>query len=286
MVQNDPGGVFYPEGLNKFPDNFTVEFDVVFLRAEEGMDSDFPFEFISWIDGEEMAGLVPGNGGGTFTLRSSDITAFNWVNGEYGDIDNSNETDIVSTSANTSVIKISVWVQKQRARLYVNEKKVFDLPKFFPAGMSLSRLRFNSNGQYEENIYYLANLRVASGKPDVRNKLLTEGKLVTYGIYFDSGSDKVKPESYGTLKEIAEILNSESALRIMIIGHTDSDGEEAKNLDLSKRRGASVKKSLVSDFNIADSRIETDGKGESESIAPNTTSEGKASNRRVEILKL
>jgi outer membrane protein OmpA-like peptidoglycan-associated protein len=127
---------------------------------------------------------------------------------------------------------------------------------------------------------------VAVGAPDMRNKLITEGKLVTYGIYFDSGSDKIKPESAGTMKEIATVLNENSAVKIKIIGHTDSDGDDAKNLDLSKRRSISVKNALSSEYGIEALRIETDGKGESQPIAANSTSEGKAQNRRVELIKL
>jgi len=69
------------------------------------------------------------------------------------------------------------------------------------------------------------------------------------------------------------------------VGHTDSDGDDAKNLDLSKRRAANVKNSLVKDFGINADLIQTDGKGETQEVAPNTTSEGKAKNRRVEFLK-
>jgi outer membrane protein OmpA-like peptidoglycan-associated protein len=75
-------------------------------------------------------------------------------------------------------------------------------------------------------------------------------------------------------------------IKIKIIGHTDSDGDDAKNLDLSKRRSISVKNTLSSEYGIETARIETDGIGESEPIAPNTTSEGKAKNRRVELIKL
>jgi OmpA-OmpF porin, OOP family len=281
-----PEGVYFPEALNTFPENFTLEFDLIYQRSDESNDSEFPLELISWIEGEDMGSLVPGNGGGAFTLKASEITAYNWLNQEYGEINSAQATEIVGNSANNAIIKISVWGQKQRVRLYVNEKKVYDIPRLLPAGFPISRLRFSTWGQIEQNTFYLSNLRMATGKPDVRSKLLTEGKLVTYGIYFDSGSDKVKPESYGTLKEIADILTSEAALRIKIVGHTDSDGDDSKNLDLSKRRASSVKNSLASDFAIDGSRIETDGKGESEPVSQNTTSEGKASNRRVEIIKL
>jgi len=120
----------------------------------------------------------------------------------------------------------------------------------------------------------------------MRSKLLTEGKLVSYGIYFDVNKDVVKPESTGTIRDIAKVLKENPTVSIKIIGHTDSDGNDAANLDLSKRRGASVKNALVSQFGIDGSRIQTDGKGETEPIAPNTTSENKAKNRRVEFIKL
>ena len=75
-------------------------------------------------------------------------------------------------------------------------------------------------------------------------------------------------------------------LKVKIIGHTDADGNDAANLDLSKRRAAAVKASLAKDFGIDESRMETDGKGESEPIDKNETPAGKANNRRVEFIKL
>jgi outer membrane protein OmpA-like peptidoglycan-associated protein len=73
---------------------------------------------------------------------------------------------------------------------------------------------------------------------------------------------------------------------VKIVGHTDSDGDDASNLDLSKRRAASVKNTLNSEFGIDGSRIETDGKGESQPVTDNNSQEGKANNRRVELIKL
>lgn len=133
--------------------------------------------------------------------------------------------------------------------------------------------------------YYLANLRVATGLPDTRNKLLTEGKWISHGILFDVNSDRVKAESYGSLKEIAGVLTENADLKVQIVGHTDSDGDDAANLDLSKRRAASVKNALASEFKINASRMETDGKGETQPIDRNDTPAGKAKNRRVEFLK-
>jgi outer membrane protein OmpA-like peptidoglycan-associated protein len=88
------------------------------------------------------------------------------------------------------------------------------------------------------------------------------------------------------MKEIATVLKENPTVKIKIIGHTDSDGDATKNLDLSKRRSISVKNALSTEYGIEAARIETDGKGATEPVAPNTTSEGKAKNRRVELIKL
>jgi OmpA-OmpF porin, OOP family len=159
------------------------------------------------------------------------------------------------------------------------------LPKAFETGKNYNFLGFRTDEYYvKENRYYISNIRLAVGAADTRNKLISEGKFVTTGILFDVNSEKIKPESYGTIKQIADVLNETPDLKVKIIGHTDSDGDDAKNLDLSKRRAAAVKSVFESEFGINGSRIETDGKGETQPAAPNTTTEGKANNRRVEFI--
>ena len=158
---------------------------------------------------------------------------------------------------------------------------MYDLPKAFPlSSVKMDRIRF------EYGAAMVSNIRIAVGAPDTRNKLITEGKLITYGIYFDVNKDVVKPESYGTLKDIATVLQENADVRVKIIGYTDSDGADAANLDLSKRRGASVKMELVNTFGIDASRLESDGMGEGQPVAGNDTPANKALNRRVEFIKL
>ncbi len=103
---------------------------------------------------------------------------------------------------------------------------------------------------------------------------------------FDVNSAAIKPESYGTLKEIAGVLQDNADVKVKIIGHTDSDGDDALNLALSKKRAEAVKSALTDEFKIDGSRIATDGKGETDPVADNKTPEGKAQNRRVEFVKL
>ena len=201
-----------------------------------------------------------------------------------------NEVNTIQFHSNggKTKLRVSVWRQKQRLRVYLNEEKVFDLPRAFPANKTYGTVLFEIWGDMnnDKDRYLVGNVKFSAGAPDTRNKLITEGKFVTRGILFDVNSDKIKPESYGVLKEIADVLKENAEVKVKIVGHTDSDGGDADNLALSKRRSESVKSSLIKDFGIESSRLETDGKGESQPVDRNTTAEGKGNNRRVEFIKL
>ncbi|HZH64694.1 MAG TPA: OmpA family protein [Flavisolibacter sp.] len=184
---------------------------------------------------------------------------------------------------------VAFQVQKTRLRMWVNNQKVFDIPRALDTTHTFNQLYFQigSSGYNEEAIgFYVTNLKVATGLPDTRHKLIDEGKFSTTGILFDVNAATIKPESNGVLKEIAGILTEHKNIKIKIVGHTDSDGTDAANLDLSKRRAEAVKAALVKDFNIDGAMMETDGKGESVPAGDNKTKEGKAQNRRVEFIKL
>ena len=105
-------------------------------------------------------------------------------------------------------------------------------------------------------------------------------------ILFDSGSDKIKTESFSYLDKIGKVLNEDKSINLKIIGHTDSDGDSKANLTLSQKRAVSVKNYLKNTFKINETSLETDGKGENEPVADNKTSEGKSQNRRVEFKKI
>mgnify|MGYP006155935857 CR=1 FL=1 len=144
----------------------------------------------------------------------------------------------------------------------------------------------NFSEQENKDEFMISNVRYAVGAPDTRNKLITEGKLITRGILFDVNSDVIQPSSYGVLKEIATALKENPSVNIKIIGHTDSDGADAANLTLSQKRAAAVKTALSSFYGIDANRMETDGKGESQPLNKNATPAEKAQNRRVEFIKL
>jgi outer membrane protein OmpA-like peptidoglycan-associated protein len=280
-------GASYAPLLKKpFPDNFTAEFDILMRQHEGKEDPFFEFGFFATEKNSvrsEARAMVKITGRGAWT-----------VNAKGGDDD---EQEIGSSSQiETSALfgktaHLSVWAQKTRLRMYVNETKVIDLPRAIPESFKYNQVRYSNNpglnlSNDDAGEIYISNIRIAVGAPDMRSKLITEGKLVTRGILFDVNSDKIKPASYGVLKEIGAVLKDNQTVRVKIIGHTDSDGDDKSNLDLSKRRSAAVKVSLSTSFGIDASRIETDGKGESQPDSPNTTPEGKANNRRVEFIRL
>lgn len=130
----------------------------------------------------------------------------------------------------------------------------------------------------------ITNVRFADGCRPPKD-MLAEGKLVTYGIHFDSGSDVVLPDSAPVLRQVAAYMDANKAVKLQITGHTDNQGSAPGNLDLSKRRAASVAKVLAEQFKIAADRFTTDGKGDTDKVADDATPAGRAMNRRVEFMK-
>ncbi|HEX8026890.1 MAG TPA: OmpA family protein [Vicinamibacterales bacterium] len=115
---------------------------------------------------------------------------------------------------------------------------------------------------------------------------LTERRSAdVYGIYFGFASAAIRPESERVLKEIADALLHNPAWKLRIEGHTDGLGSDVANLDLSKRRSAAVRDALVTRFKVAGDRLIAEGKGETVPKATNDTAEGRARNRRVELMR-
>ena len=275
----------WTDKLLNLPENYTVEFDVISVKNDDGEREGFGFRLMQSINEKTYdGGAVPGEAGFYYYVNYFGHPDYR----SYINIDGGQELGL-SGRANTDsynqkenqMYHIALWIQKARVRLYQDQNKLFDLPKAFNfQGIKMDRIRF------ENGTAMVTNIRIAVGAPDTRNKLISEGRLVTYGIYFDVNKDVVKPESYATLKEIAAALTENPGVRVKIIGHTDSDGADDANLSLSTRRAESVKNELSKTFGIDTSRIETEGAGETKPVAPNDTPVNKALNRRVEFVKL
>ena len=275
-------GYYIPEAKEDFTDNYTIEFDIVGINIAN-METMYGLDFflLSGDLNSPAGGSQPGTAGFTFRPDYENVFWRNWSEAREWQGDNG---EVSATLKSSEKYHIAIWVQKQRVRLYANENKVLDLARGLQANYKYNIFRIET--YTDESTPLIGNFRIAAGLPDMRNKLITEGKLISYGITFDVNSDKIKSESYATIKEIAQVLKDNPTVKIKVVGHTDSDGDDKSNLDLSKRRAESVKNSLVKDFSIDEARIETDGKGESESIAKNDSAVNKAKNRRVEFIKI
>ena len=289
----------YLSGITKpLDENFTIEFDMIyyFKPIKSGYAlPDVSFGFFS--TGKEN------NSDNKFLKNYQSINCISATINSYG----SGGARLISSKGGASTfssdrvtlndfsndfnkpLHYSMQVQKQRFRLWINEAKVFDIPRAVNTGDVMNQLFFHfdgSNYKDEEVGLFIKNLKVATGLPDTRHKLIDEGKFSTTGILFDINSAVVKQESYGVIKEIATALKENPTVKIKVIGHTSNDGDAAANLELSKQRAAAVKDLIVKEYGIDAASITTDGKGSTQPIGDNKTKEGKVQNRRVEFVKL
>lgn len=263
----------------KFPKNFILEFDVVpktgAARYAVGIAlyGEKAFEEMSdpW---ECQTGLVINVAKSSWETQG--------LKADNPKITGDSQLNLVEEEKVNHVI---IWVQNRRVRIYHKGAKVLDMPTNLYEDSNFTRLAFQLY-RGASCASYVSNIKITTASPDTRNKLLEEGKLISYGIYFDVNKDIVKPESNGALNDIAKILNEVPDVKVKIVGHTDADGQDAANLDLSKRRAAAVKAELVKTFGVNSDRLETDGMGESQPVAPNDKPLNKALNRRVEFIKL
>jgi len=120
---------------------------------------------------------------------------------------------------------------------------------------------------------------------EMSKSLAASGRIALYGLYFDTDKDLVRADSQQTLQEIAQLLKSQPQLRVHIVGHTDSQGTAEHNLDLSRRRAANVVRELTSKYAIGGNRLDSFGAAWYSPIASNDSEEGRAKNRRVELVK-
>lgn len=280
-------GVFYIPDVKNLPEDFTIEFDILTKGISQQTSSTARFNVILSGDDKFKNGSdhfakvsIPLGQYSAFSFRAD-----NYFNRGGGAINTDIKADIRKAILNQPHIAISVT--KKRFRLWINQTKYIDIPRFIEEINVLKFLKFHLNNLKDgEEHLYITNLKVAEGGVDLRRKLLSEGKISTNGILFDSGSANIQPQSLGIIRQISQVLMQDENIKLNIVGHTDADGTEETNLKLSKARAAAVKDALVNIYKISGDRLETGGKGESVPIGDNSTTDGKAQNRRVEFIKI
>jgi outer membrane protein OmpA-like peptidoglycan-associated protein len=119
----------------------------------------------------------------------------------------------------------------------------------------------------------------------IADSLIATGRAEVYGIYFDFSTATVRPESEPVLKEIADLMAKNPAWKLSVEGHTDNIGRAMSDQFLSARRAATVRQALIDRYHVTDSRLVATGFGSSCPKATNDTLEGRARNRRVELVR-
>lgn len=176
----------------------------------------------------------------------------------------------------------AISFNKRAMKIYINGIRYANIPNTVAPGYF--SLQFYRSGGYFINNSSICNFRIAKGAVPLYDRMMNEGKFITYGITFDVGKSIVKPESMGEINRITKLMIDNPDLSFSVEGHTDSTGNADSNQTLSEQRSQAIVDKLV-ELGIDNTRLTASGKGQSTPIADNGTDEGRAKNRRVEFVK-
>lgn len=250
------------------PDVFTVEFDA-FFRPEYACRY-----YLYLYDSKNQ----PTNGNKYFTINVNAIVA--------------EESEGIYPGAETGNYSktggwrhISIAFTEGKLKMYMDDTRLINIPRYTedPSGITIECEGYARDTP--EQIQYIKNVRIAKGGVKYYDRVMTEGKIVCNGIRFDVNKAILKPESMGPINEIFSLMQKQTDLKFSVEGHTDSDGDEARNQTLSEQRAKAVMEKLIS-MGISADRLSSKGFGESVPVEDNSSPEGKANNRRVEFVTL
>ncbi|WP_457618963.1 OmpA family protein [Lutibacter sp.] len=262
------GGTIVPYLKNSnedyLPEIFTVEVDVWFEKG-----NDFHRYWIRLRDDKNQWNLGPSN---QIEIYANGID-FLSTNKRYPGTESLNWAE----NPTGKWRHIAIAFAKGKMKVYMDDTRLVNVPHFEenPTGITV---------RAESDNMYVKNIRIAKGGVKYYDRVLSEGKIIVNGIKFDVNKSTLKPESMGPINKIYKLMLKDQSLNFSVEGHTDSDGDEATNLTLSKARGKAVMDKLIS-MGISADRLKSTGWGESKPLDNNNTPEGKANNRRVEFVK-
>ena len=176
---------------------------------------------------------------------------------------------------------LAISFNKRAFKIYIDGTRIANIPNMSqPANFAFDL--FPMNGAKTN---YVTNIRLAQGAVPLYDRMMSDGKFITYGITFDVGKATIKPESMGEINRIVQLMTENPDLKFSVEGHTDSTGNATSNQTLSEQRSQAIVAKLV-ELGIAQDRLTAVGKGQNSPIADNNTDEGRAKNRRVEFVKM
>jgi OmpA-OmpF porin, OOP family len=241
------------------PDRFTMEFDYTIPSGGE--------VWIYFQDKDDRLAVFGGNGSAGARNTPAGVAA----NGAVAD-QNANK-----------IRRARIMGDGKYLKLYLDDTRVANVPNA-DVGRA-NKILFYTDGDASKPSMF-GNFRVAAGGKKLYDALAEKGRVATQGIYFDTGSDRIRPESTPTLKEIGAMLKDHADLKLAIEGHTDNVGQPDANQTLSEKRAAAVRQFLIDSYGINGSRLQAKGLGQTKPVASNDTPEGRQSNRRVELVKM
>ncbi len=256
------------EPLNYLGDVFTIEFDYLFLDDDKSATLDMHFCPV----GDKYLG----DGIMEYYWYSSTREDINW---HWDTSMDRNSGDYELSLPANEWHHIAMSFNKRAWKVYVNGTRIVNVPNVkTPPGWFYLSIH---NGDCP--IYY-TNFRIAKGAVPLYDRMMSDGKFITYGITFDVGKATIKPESLGEINRIVKLMTENPELKFSVEGHTDATGNAASNQTLSEQRAQAIVDKLV-ELGIAQERLTAVGKGQGTPIADNSTDEGRAKNRRVEFVK-
>jgi OOP family OmpA-OmpF porin len=298
MGMLDKSPVVYPrqKGNNEYPDRITCEFDFLWRNNSKTWEQ-------AWKDGNTAGGdrLIIRFAKNTDYYENEKVKAelgdyvedldllsggrikFRDFEGAYSSGAKVADADGLFEDLNGKWVHVSIAINERSLKVYLNQERVLNASvsggKVFTFQFSSTASTYESGSQV-----FIRNVRIAKGGADPYRQLTADGRFIARGIHFDVGRSTMRPESMGTLNGIVKMMHEHPELKFEVGGHTDSDGDDASNLKLSQDRAQAVREKLVS-MGIDAGRLTSKGYGEAKPLSPNTTPEGKANNRRVELVK-
>lgn len=249
------------------PNKFTVELDVISragqgvgastLELQGGRERDPKFTELSW-----------GHGG--FYLLGGPVQV---------SLDTKDRERYLGKPASFRVLGDGKYL-----KAYVDEKRLANVPNASFKHDKALVLQLEGRDD-DKDAVYVTRIRIAESQKTIYDELNAKGRWATQGILFDTGKSDIKPESTPTLKQIAATLKEHPELKIEIQGHTDNVGKADANLKLSQARADAVKATLTKDYGVGEGQLTAKGYGDTKPAVDNKSAEGRANNRRVELVK-